>query len=61
MVMVLFGIGWRIAGYCREPVLTALPLLAPGALVLVPAMPARLRPGSRAENIDSLTPKGAPS
>lgn len=34
----VFGIGWGLAGYCPGPVLTALPLGAPGTLVFVPAM-----------------------
>ncbi|MDQ0314449.1 DUF6691 family protein [Amorphus orientalis] len=35
---MVFGIGWGIGGYCPGPALTALPLLAPGTLVFVPAM-----------------------
>lgn len=34
----LFGIGWGIGGYCPGPAWTALPLLAPGTLVFVPAL-----------------------
>lgn len=34
----LFGAGWGIGGFCPGPALTALPLLAPGTLVFVPAM-----------------------
>ena len=34
----LFGIGWGIGGFCPGPAFTALPLLAPGTLVFVPAM-----------------------
>jgi uncharacterized membrane protein YedE/YeeE len=34
----VFGIGWGLAGYCPGPVLTAVPLGAPGTLVFVPAM-----------------------
>jgi len=35
---VLFGIGWGIGGYCPGPAWTALPLLAPGTLVFIPAL-----------------------
>ncbi|WP_043539855.1 DUF6691 family protein [Salinarimonas rosea] len=35
---VVFGIGWGIGGFCPGPAITALPLLAPGTLVFVPAM-----------------------
>jgi uncharacterized protein len=38
----LFGIGWGLGGYCPGPALTALPLLATGTLVFVPAMAAGL-------------------
>lgn len=34
----IFGIGWGLAGFCPGPAFTALPLLAPGTLVFVPAM-----------------------
>ncbi len=34
----LFGIGWGLGGYCPGPALAALPLLAQGTLVFVPAM-----------------------
>ena len=34
----LFGIGWGVGGFCPGPAWTALPLLAPGTLVFVPAM-----------------------
>lgn len=35
---VIFGIGWGIGGFCPGPAITALPLMAPGTLVFVPAM-----------------------
>ncbi|WP_371154989.1 DUF6691 family protein [Jannaschia sp. 2305UL9-9] len=34
----LFGIGWGIGGFCPGPAWTALPMLAPGTLIFVPAM-----------------------
>ena len=34
----IFGIGWGLGGYCPGPALVALPLLAQGTLVFVPAM-----------------------
>lgn len=34
----LFGIGWGIGGFCPGPAWTALPLLAPGTLVFIPAL-----------------------
>ena len=34
----LFGIGWGIGGLCPGPAWTALPMLAPGTLVFLPAM-----------------------
>jgi uncharacterized membrane protein YedE/YeeE len=34
----IFGVGWGLGGYCPGPALTALPLLAEGTLVFVPAM-----------------------
>ena len=34
----LFGVGWGIGGFCPGPAWTALPLLAPGTLVFLPAM-----------------------
>ena len=43
----LFGIGWGIGGFCPGPAWTALPLLAPGTLVFVPAMLVGLWSGAR--------------
>ena len=34
----IFGIGWGLGGFCPGPALAALPLMAPGTLVFVPAM-----------------------
>lgn len=34
----LFGVGWGIGGFCPGPAWTALPLLAPGTLVFIPAL-----------------------
>lgn len=47
----IFGIGWGIGGFCPGPALTALPLLAPGTLVFVPAMLIGLWAGTRAREI----------
>lgn len=35
---ILFGIGWGLGGYCPGPAWTALPALATGTVVFVPAM-----------------------
>ncbi|WP_108502603.1 DUF6691 family protein [Paracoccus indicus] len=43
----LFGMGWGIGGFCPGPAFTALPLLAPGTLVFLPAMLAGLWIGAR--------------
>lgn len=43
----LFGIGWGIGGFCPGPAWTALPLMAPGTLVFVPAMLAGILLGAR--------------
>jgi hypothetical protein len=42
----LFGIGWGLGGYCPGPAWTALPLLAPGTLVFIPALVAGLLLGT---------------
>jgi uncharacterized protein len=55
----IFGIGWGIGGYCPGPALTALPLLAPGTLIFVPAMLLGLWLGGRAKNLSILSPKQA--
>ncbi|ORE92616.1 DUF6691 family protein [Acuticoccus yangtzensis] len=55
----LFGIGWGIGGFCPGPAWTALPLLAPGTLVFVPAMLAGLWLGSNAARLPAFQPKGA--
>jgi uncharacterized protein len=57
----IFGIGWGVGGYCPGPALTALPLLAPGTLVFVPAMLLGLWLGAHAKNLTILSPKGATS
>lgn len=55
----LFGIGWGIGGFCPGPAWTALPLLAPGTLVFLPAMLAGLWLGTRAKSSNLLASKGA--
>lgn len=55
----LFGIGWGIGGFCPGPAWTALPLLAPGTLVFLPAMLAGLWLGTRLKSLDLLASKGA--
>jgi uncharacterized protein len=54
----LFGTGWGIGGFCPGPAWTALPLLAPGTLVFLPAMLAGLWLGARARSLVFLAPKG---
>ena len=53
----LFGIGWGIGGFCPGPAWTALPLLAPGTLVFMPAMLAGLWFGARARSVELLASK----
>ena len=55
----LFGIGWGIGGFCPGPAWTALPLLAPGTLVFLPAMLAGLWLGSHGKTLSIVTSKGA--
>lgn len=55
----LFGVGWGIGGFCPGPALTALPLLAPGTLVFVPAMLAGLWLGARLKRAPVLSARGA--
>ncbi|SDL40042.1 DUF6691 family protein [Paracoccus chinensis] len=55
----LFGIGWGIGGFCPGPAWTALPLLAPGTLVFLPAMLAGLWLGTRIKSLDALMTEGA--
>lgn len=51
----MFGIGWGIGGLCPGPALTALPLLAPGTLVFVPAMLIGIWAGVRAREAFALS------
>lgn len=46
----LFGVGWGIGGLCPGPAIVALPLLAPGTLVFVPAMLIGIAAGVRLRN-----------
>lgn len=34
----IFGVGWGLGGLCPGPALVALPMLAPGTMLFVPAM-----------------------
>ena len=56
----LFGIGWGVGGFCPGPAWTALPLLAPGTLVFVPAMLAGMWLGGRVRDLP-LWSRSAPS
>lgn len=55
----LFGTGWGIGGFCPGPAWTALPVLAPGTLVFLPAMLAGLWLGARGKSLDIFATKGA--
>ncbi|WP_108892441.1 DUF6691 family protein [Palleronia abyssalis] len=55
----LFGTGWGIGGFCPGPAWTALPLLAPGTLVFLPAMLAGLWIGARGKSLNIFARKGA--
>ncbi len=55
----LFGTGWGIGGFCPGPAWTALPLLAPGTLIFVPAMLAGLWLGARGKSFSIFAPRGA--
>ncbi|MGX1098107.1 DUF6691 family protein [Amorphus sp. MBR-141] len=52
----LFGIGWGIGGLCPGPAIVALPLLAPGTLVFVPAMLVGIAAGVRLRNASFFFP-----
>lgn len=54
----IFGVGWGIGGFCPGPAWTALPLIAPGTLVFLPAMLAGLWLGGRAGSIRFLDTEG---
>ena len=57
----LFGIGWGIGGFCPGPAFTALPLLAPGTLIFLPALLTGLWLGARIKAGGSLHGTGATS
>tara|TARA_R110002020_G_scaffold57090_4_gene157334 strand:+ start:276 stop:719 length:444 start_codon:yes stop_codon:yes gene_type:complete len=53
----LFGVGWGIGGLCPGPAIVALPLLAPGTLVFVPAMLVGIFAGVRLRNAGIFFPR----
>lgn len=53
----LFGVGWGIGGLCPGPAIVALPLLAPGTLVFVPAMLVGIFAGVRRRNAGIFFPR----
>ena len=53
----LFGVGWVIGGLCPGPAIGALPLLAPGTLVFVPAMLVGIFAGVRLRNAGIFFPR----
>ncbi len=55
----LFGIGWGIGGFCPGPAWTALPLLAPGTLIFLPALLVGLWVGAKVKALGLLDAKGA--
>ena len=55
----LFGIGWGIGGFCPGPAWTALPLLAPGTLIFLPALLIGLWIGSHGKNLSVLNPEAS--
>ncbi|MDS9469020.1 YeeE/YedE family protein [Paracoccus sp. MBLB3053] len=55
----LFGIGWGIGGFCPGPAWTALPLMATGTLIFVPAMLIGLWLGVRAKAQGLFASEGA--
>lgn len=57
----LFGIGWGIGGFCPGPAWTALPLLAPGPLIFLPALLVGLWVGAKVKALGLLDAKGAAS
>ncbi|WP_394227753.1 DUF6691 family protein [Paracoccus marcusii] len=57
----LFGIGWGIGGFCPGPAWTALPLLAPGTLIFLPALIVGLWVGAKVKALGLLDAKGAAS
>lgn len=55
----LFGIGWGMGGFCPGPAWAALPLMAPGTLVFLPAMLAGLWLGARIRSNNILATREA--